>query len=121
VAGAVQFLGWREDVPTLMARASIHCCPSLPQIREAFGLVVLEAKLAGLPSVVTPSGYLPELVSHQVDGWRCASATAEALAEGLDFFLTDSQRTQLAGRAARESSRAFNPESYAEAWHRVFA
>ena len=41
-----------------MARASVHCCPSLPDIREAFGLVVLEAKAAGLPSVVTPSGNL---------------------------------------------------------------
>ena len=26
--GAVSFLGWREDVPTLMSRASVHCCPS---------------------------------------------------------------------------------------------
>jgi glycosyltransferase involved in cell wall biosynthesis len=39
--GVVTFLGYREEVPVLMARASVHCCPSLPAIREAFGLVVL--------------------------------------------------------------------------------
>src|SRR5205814_2213197 len=44
LSGVVAFLGHREDVPTLMSRASVHCCPSRPEIREAFGLVVLEAK-----------------------------------------------------------------------------
>jgi glycosyltransferase involved in cell wall biosynthesis len=118
---AVRFLGWREDVPEVMARASVHCCPSLPSIREAFGLVVLEAKLAGLPSVVTPSGYLPELVTHGESGWVCSAATPEAIAEGLAFFLTDPVRLRAAGLAARESASAFSPERYTSDWAQVFA
>jgi glycosyltransferase involved in cell wall biosynthesis len=121
LAGAVAFLGWREDVPQLMARASVHCCPSLPEQREAFGLVVLEAKLAGVPSVVLPSGYLPELITHRVDGWVCEAPTAAALADGLQFFLDDNGRARSAGQAARESARRFSPERYAEAWRQVFA
>src|SRR5262249_49356812 len=121
LAGAIRFLGWREDVPELMAQASVHCCPSLPEIREAFGLVVLEAKLAALPSVVTPSGFLPELVSHRRDGWACRDATPDAIAEGLRFFLGDPQTQRAAGRAARESARAYSVERYAEAWQQVFA
>jgi glycosyltransferase involved in cell wall biosynthesis len=121
LAGAVTFLGWREDVPQLMARAAVHCCPSLPEQREAFGLVVLEAKLAALPSVVVPSGFLPDLVAHRVDGWICSAVSAEAIAEGLRFFLEDSARVHSAGRAARDSARRFNPERYADAWQQVFA
>lgn len=121
LAGAVTFLGWREDVPQFLARASIHCCPSLPEQREAFGLVVLEAKLAGVPSVVLPSGYLPDLVTHGVDGWVCPAPTAEALADGLRFFLDDNRRSRSAGQAARDSAGRFSPERYAEAWRQVFA
>jgi glycosyltransferase involved in cell wall biosynthesis len=88
VSVAVAFLVWREDVPALMSRASVHCCPSRPEQREAFGNVVLEAKVSGLPSVVMPSGDLAELVAHRRDGWVCGQVDAATLAEGLEFFLT---------------------------------
>lgn len=121
VAGAIEFVGWREDVPTYMARASVHCCPSLPEQREAFGNVVLEAKLSGLPSVVTPSGQLADLVAHRVDGWVCREPTAAAIAEGIAFFLDNPMRLSEAGQAARASARAFSLERFGESWSQVFA
>jgi len=117
---AVQFLGHREDVPTLMARASVHCCPSLPEIREAFGLVVLEAKLSGLPSVVLPSGNLPALVEHRRTGWVCPTATAADLTEGLRFFLTDPKRLSAAGAASAASAADYSEERFANAWANMF-
>jgi glycosyltransferase involved in cell wall biosynthesis len=119
--GAVSFLGWSEDVPELMSRASLHCCPSRPEQREAFGNVVLEAKVSGLPSVVTPSGDLPELVAHRVDGWVCTETTAEAVAEGLRFFLRCPDALASAGRAALASAEHFSAERFAVAWNTVFA
>ena len=121
VAGAVQFLGSREDVAALLGRASVHCCPSKPDLREAFGLVVLEAKLAGVPSVVTPSGNLPELVDHMRNGWSCPRADAEAIAEGLEFFLTRPEALARASQAARISANRYNERRFAAAWARVFA
>ena len=119
--GVVRYLGWREDVPALMSDASVHCCPSRPEQREAFGNVVLEAKLSGLPSVVLPSGDLPELVAHQRDGWVCASVDAEALAEGLEYFLTRPADLARAGLAARTSADQYSEERFATAWSRVFS
>ena len=119
LADAVRFLGWREDIPLLMRRASIHCCPSRREIREAFGLVVLEAKLSGLPSVVGPSGNLPELVDHRRTGWVCRGDSAQELAEGLRFFLTDTTRLLAAGTAARESAEAYSEDRFASAWAAV--
>jgi glycosyltransferase involved in cell wall biosynthesis len=119
--GAVAFLGHREDVPALMSRASVHCCPSRPETREGFGLVVLEAKLAGLPSVVGYSGALPELIDHRENGWICDPVTADSIAEGLDFFLTDSPRLVRAGRRARESAAMYSQTRFDAAWQSVFA
>jgi glycosyltransferase involved in cell wall biosynthesis len=121
VAGAVQFLGFREDVAALLGRASVHCCPSKPDLREAFGLVVLEAKLAGVPSVVTPSGNLPELVDHMRNGWSCPRADAEAIGEGLEFFLTRPEALASASQAARISANRYNERRFAAAWARVLA
>ena len=119
--GAVEFLGWREDVPALMSRASVHCCPSRPEQREAFGNVVLEAKMSGLPSVVLPSGDLPELVEHRRTGWVCEQVDAATLAEGLEFFLTRPEELARAGRAAHESAAAYSAERFAAAWTGIFA
>jgi glycosyltransferase involved in cell wall biosynthesis len=121
LAGAVQFLGFREDVPVLLGTASVHCCPSRPEHREGFGLVVLEAKIAGLPSIVTPSGNLPEMVEHRCDGWVCARTDAQSIAEGLEYFLTQPAALTAAGRAAFSSASRYSESRFAAAWTRVFA
>jgi glycosyltransferase involved in cell wall biosynthesis len=50
--GRVHFLGWRDDVPALLAEADLLVCPSL---HEPLGNVVIEAWSAGLPVVATAS------------------------------------------------------------------
>ena len=117
---AVTFLGYREDVPRLMSRAALHCCPSRPEQREAFGNVVVEAKASGVPSIVTPSGDLPDLVAHQVDGWVCGAAEARSIADGIEYFLTRPDALAAAGRAAHASSAAYGEDRFASAWAAVF-
>ncbi len=120
LAGRVSFLSWREDVPELLARASVHCCPSRPEIREGFGIVTIEAKQAGIPSVICQSGALPELIDHGVDGWVCSEPTPGAIAEGIEFLLKDPVRLEKAGDAARQSLKRFGRERFADAWRAVF-
>jgi glycosyltransferase involved in cell wall biosynthesis len=118
--GAVNFLGWREDVPTLMSRASVHCCPSRLEIREAFGNVVLEAKMSGVPSVVTMSGDLSELVTHGHDGWVCPEITPDAMAAGLEFFLSRPDDLVRAGRAALVSAANYSEQRFSASWSTIF-
>ena len=117
--GRIRFLGWREDVPGLMRRTLIHCCPSMPEQREAFGLVVLEAKVAGVPSVVFPSGALAEIVVHDRDGLVCAEPTAAALADACETLLRQPSNRERLGRGARESAGRFAPDAFAQAWRRL--
>jgi glycosyltransferase involved in cell wall biosynthesis len=120
LAGRVRFLGYREDVPSLLATSGIHCCPSRQEQREAFGIVVIEAKQAGIPSVVTQSGALPDLVTHGEDGWVCREESAEAVAEGIDYFL-DPDRLRRAMASAQASAATFSRERFQRAWSAVFA
>jgi glycosyltransferase involved in cell wall biosynthesis len=120
LAGRVEFLGWREDVPTILAGAGVHCCPSRPEMLEGLPLVCLEAKHAGLPSVAFGVGPFSEIISHQVDGWICREVSAAALAEGLEYFLADPARQERAGHAARASAEGFSRERFADAWWGAF-
>jgi hypothetical protein len=61
------------------------------------------------------------MVRHQIDGWICGEATALALAEGLQFFLTDSERARRAGEEARAWERTFSRSRFAADWAEVFA
>jgi glycosyltransferase involved in cell wall biosynthesis len=103
-----------------MRGSAVHCCPSTPEIREAFGLVAVEAKEAGIPSVVFRSGAMPELVGHKIDGWVCDEVSGAALAEGIEYFITDIDRTSSAGKAAHLSLQRFSREKFASGWLDVF-
>jgi glycosyltransferase involved in cell wall biosynthesis len=102
----VRLLGHRDDVPQLMAAAGIHCMPSRQELREGFGIVVIEAKRAGIPSVVTRSGGLPELVR-------------QALAEGIEYFL-DQDRLQRGRAAAKASAVTYSRDRFERSWRAVF-
>ena len=115
-----RFLGYREDVPALMAAARVHCCPSLPEQREAFGIVVLEAKAAAIPSVVFGTGALPELIRTREDGWVCRECTPAALAEGLRYFLSDPARLLAAGVSAKSSLAPDDGARFAAEWRGLF-
>ena len=121
LAGCVRFLGLREDIPALLATAAVHCLPSRPEQKEGFTVTTLEAKHAGLPSVVTRSGALPEMVRHTLDGWVCREETASAIVEGLNYFLSDPERARRAGEEARSWERAFSASRFASEWADVFA
>jgi D-inositol-3-phosphate glycosyltransferase len=88
----------------------------LPELREAFGLVVLEAKVAGIPSVVLQSGALPDLVRHGVDGWVCEAPTAAAIAAALKYYFDDPATRVRHGAAAAAHARTFDREHFARGW-----
>ena len=61
----VTFLGFRKDLPDLMAAADLFV---LPSVAEAFGLVLAEALYLGTPVVATRVGGIPEIVDEGIDG-----------------------------------------------------
>jgi glycosyltransferase involved in cell wall biosynthesis len=74
----MRLLGWRDDVPALLAGAQVFVHPS---IQEGLGTAAIEAMMAGLPVVVTDAGGLPEVVGEH--GICVPAGDAEALADGI--------------------------------------
>jgi glycosyltransferase involved in cell wall biosynthesis len=120
LAGHVRFLGWRDDVSDLLQAATIHCCPSRPEMFEGLPLVVLEAKAAGIPSVAFANGPFPELIEHTRTGWLCPELTAAALADGLEYCLREFARRATNADIIMASALPFSREAFREGWWGVF-
>ena len=99
ISDRVRFLGFREDVPTLLAAASVFVLPSL---YEGLPLAALEAMAAGKPVVATDIGGLDEIVRHGESGLLVPPADPEALAGAIRSILADAE---LAGQMSVESRR----------------
>lgn len=115
----VCFYGQVDDPSSLIRRAAIHVAPSI--FDEPFGNVVLEAKREGTPSIIFPSGGLPEMVRHQVDGYICRQKTADALAEAVRWLLADEMRLRRLRAAARDDFDArFGEARFRHAWADIY-
>ena len=114
----VLFLGRRKDVGALMAAADIFVLPSL---REAFGLVLLEATVAGLPIIATDVGGIPEIVENQKTGLLVKSKDGQALASAIKNLLQNPQKCAEFVRAQRERMEAeFTAKEMAEKTGEVY-
>lgn len=118
LSARVRFLGEIQDVEGLLAQCDLHVCPSVWE--EPFANVVLEAKTAGVPSVIFRSGGLPEMITHEVDGFICREKTSSALYEGVKYFLDRPNITKVAGKAAKASMSRFSAEQNGKAWADVY-
>ncbi|MDO5556606.1 MAG: glycosyltransferase family 4 protein [Clostridia bacterium] len=54
-----------------------------PSTYEPFGIVALEAMLAGVPTVVSDIGGLNEIVQHGIDGMKSYAGNANSLADSI--------------------------------------
>lgn len=87
-----------ERMPACLAGADLFVWPA---IREAFGLVFLEAQAAGLPVIAGRSGGVPEIVRQDETGWIVPAGDAAAFAEALRAAISDPARLASMGTSAR--------------------
>jgi glycosyltransferase involved in cell wall biosynthesis len=94
----VLLLGYREDVPALLAAADVLLLPS--RCDEGAPLAVLEAQMAGVPVVATRVGGVPEVVLDGTTAFLVPKEDPAAMAEALDRALAvDRAAWARAGRA----------------------
>ncbi len=103
LTGRVHFLGevGDADLPAIYAAADIFVLPS--HLRsEAFGIVQLEAQVAGLPIVCTELGSGTSFVTqHGRTGLVVPPANPLALARAIDLLLANPDLAQRMGAAGR--------------------
>jgi glycosyltransferase involved in cell wall biosynthesis len=115
---AVRFLGFRRDLPDLMAACDVLVLPSLA---EAFGLVAAEAVYLGVPVVASRVGGIPEIVDDEVDGLLVPPGDDRALAGALVRVLTDRElRCRLAGAGREKIAARFGFEQMMREYEHVY-
>ena len=99
LADHVEFLGHREDIPSLLAAADAFVLPSRS---EAFPNGAIEAMAAGLPVVASNVGGLRDLIQNGRTGVLVAPGNPEALAGALQTLIDNPAGAEAIGRAAHD-------------------
>ena len=99
VAEQVRFMGFRRDVPEILASCRAFILPSL---KEGISNALLEALYRGLPVIVSRSGGNPEVVEEGITGLLFPYENAPTLAEAWIKIIEQPAWAQELGQRGRE-------------------
>jgi len=102
------FLGFRPDVPTIIADFDLFLFTSKT---EGLGTSILDAFAAGIPTVATAAGGIPEIIEHNKTGLLCPVKDAGKLAQAVEKLLSDKVLAENLVQAARQKLQLFSLES----------
>jgi glycosyltransferase involved in cell wall biosynthesis len=94
---AVEFTGFRTDVPQLVESMDILVHASI--LPEPFGQVVIEGMAAGKPVIATDGGGVTEIMVHGVTGLLVKMGDEKEMADAILQLLNDPALAQRMGEA----------------------
>jgi glycosyltransferase involved in cell wall biosynthesis len=118
LVGHVEFLGWIDDLNSVLPRWDVFVMPSL---EEGFPIAALDAMAAGLPVVATSVGGVPELIEDGTTGWLVPPRDADALASRLRLLLSNPELRLSMGAAGYARVRDhFSAAQMAESFAQLY-
>jgi glycosyltransferase involved in cell wall biosynthesis len=105
----VHFLGYRADVPALMAGMDVVVLPSTGF--ESLPTVLIEACMLGRPVVASDVGGVTEIVTHNQTGLVVCPGDVAALSSALAYILSGAG-PRLGAQARLEAHKRFTPELF---------
>ena len=108
-AKAIQHLGQMPatEIPKWRRKARVTIVASR---FEVFGMVAVEALAFGCPLVAARAGALPEIVSHEENGFLFERGSASALAHQLTTMLDQPELSaKLGQQGAKDAKHRFRP------------
>jgi glycosyltransferase involved in cell wall biosynthesis len=107
IAGHVRFLGWRPDVPRIMAVCDIFCLSSR---NEGMGKVLVEAMAMGKPIIASDIGGIRDIVRSGENGLLVPVGDVAAWAEAIARLCRDQERRRRMGDAGRQMASRYSSE-----------
>jgi glycosyltransferase involved in cell wall biosynthesis len=118
LGGRVRFLGNVQNVPALLADASLFVLPSLS---EGISLTLLEAMARGLPVVATRVGGNPEVVIDGETGLLVPAQSPRELAAAIGRIAGDWDQGRQMGLAGRKRvERHFDIRRMVASYHYLY-
>jgi len=108
----VWMLPFRSDVAALYQALDLHLQVSG---EEGFGRGIIEAGSAGIPSVGTKIGGIPEIIRDGRSGWLIPVDDPTALADEIEKLSADREALEKAGEEARkDATERFSIDAHAK-------
>lgn len=118
ITNKVNFTGFVEDMPSLLADIDLAVIPSLS---EGLPLVALEALAVGVPLVATSAGGLPEVLEDFHSGLLASPGDYSALAKGMLWMLNHpGEAGEMAMRGRESVQERFSSEAMARKTEKVY-
>jgi glycosyltransferase involved in cell wall biosynthesis len=119
ITSRVTLLGFRTDVPNLLAAGDIWVMPSLS---EGLPLSLLEAMFAGKAILASRVGGIPDVVTEEQEALLSAPGDEVELAAQLERLLSDHDLRARLGAAARShADREYRLERTIDQYERLYA
>jgi len=106
----IRFLGWqsRDEINDALINSDIVAVPSV--YPEAFGIVGIEAMMAGKPVVAFDVGGIADWLEHNVTGYLVPVKDSYAFSEAMGRLLTDSELYEsFSNRSRQNALKQFAP------------
>ena len=104
IADRVQFLGFRRDVPALLAASDLFLFPSF---QEGLPVSLMEAMAAGLPCIVSNVRGNADLIGQGEGGYLCAPNDIASFTQALATLTENSTLRDTMGVRNRETIRPY--------------
>ena len=92
-----------------------------PSTYEPFGIVALEAMLAGVPTVVSDVGGLNEIIEHGVNGMKSYAGNPNSIADSILALLYDGKLcSNIAKNAKNKVKQEYNWNKIAQDTHFIY-
>lgn len=114
---SIRLLGWRRDVPAIMAALDVFV---LMSAHEGLGLVVLEAMAAGVPVVATRVDGCIEIIEETRAGVLIERGDIEGGSAAVVRLLNDRGRLEQMGRRACKGVARWNFDSMCERYKEAY-
>ena len=100
IVNKVMLLCTRNDIPKILKSSDLFILPSL---KEAFGLVILEAMAAQIPIIASNVGGIPEIIQNFKTGYLIEPAKSNAIAEKIvEIYNNKAQSEKISFIASHE-------------------
>jgi glycosyltransferase involved in cell wall biosynthesis len=117
-AGRVHLLGYRADIPDILAGADIFAMPSLS---EGLPLALIEAMFAARAIVASKVGGIPDAMEDGREGLLVPPGDAVALGAALQRLISSAElRASLGAAAQRRAESGFTTARMADQYEEIY-
>lgn len=114
----VKLLGWRDDVPELIARSDLLVLPSKD---EGVPNVIQEAMYIGCPVLASDVGGIPEIIENERTGWILPIDQPSIWAEKISLMISQPEKLlQVSKEAALYAEKNFAVDTWARRYSSIF-